>query len=81
MTCFAICRDLSRMVLGPRLGHRNVVRACTGNINCRLQELRETGATGLEPATSGVTGRAGRDRYGGLRVTVQLPAAPPQTGR
>jgi pimeloyl-ACP methyl ester carboxylesterase len=30
---------------------------CDGRERRRLQELRETGATGLEPATSGVTGR------------------------
>jgi hypothetical protein len=32
-----------------------------------LQALRETGATGLEPATSGVTGRYGRTGYDRLR--------------
>ena len=31
---------------------------CDGRERRRLQELRETGATGLEPATSGVTGRS-----------------------
>ncbi len=32
------------------------------NVNARLQALRKTGATGLEPATSGVTGWfTGRD--------------------
>jgi hypothetical protein len=32
-----------------------------------LQALRETGATGLEPATSGVTGRYGVDCHSRLR--------------
>jgi hypothetical protein len=31
-----------------------------------LQALRETGATGLEPATSGVTGRYGLNRHSRL---------------
>jgi hypothetical protein len=32
-----------------------------------LQALQETGATGLEPATSGVTGRYGATGYSRLR--------------
>jgi hypothetical protein len=32
---------------------------------CRVND--ETGATGLEPATSGVTGRYGLNRYNRLR--------------
>ena len=35
------------------------IRAYIDNKNASLQALRETGATGLEPATSGVTGRVG----------------------
>jgi hypothetical protein len=33
-------------------------RVCVDNRTADLQALQETGATGLEPATSGVTGRA-----------------------
>jgi hypothetical protein len=40
------------------LGHEARAFACYDNKNTYLQALLETGATGLEPATSGVTGRA-----------------------
>jgi hypothetical protein len=41
----------------PFAARNRAIRACTGNTTCLLAgKNRETGATGLEPATSGVTG-------------------------
>jgi hypothetical protein len=52
-------RDLGGMDCG--------LRASMDNANAHLQALRETGATGLEPATSGVTGRYRATGYDQLR--------------
>jgi hypothetical protein len=70
----AICRDFhDREALTPSdeccpsaaRGHAD--RAWSANISAHLQVLRKTGATGLEPATSGVTGRYKANRPSWLR--------------
>ncbi len=43
--------------LGHWIGPAHVWPRLSDNLSAYLQILRETGATGLEPATSGVTGR------------------------
>jgi hypothetical protein len=56
---------------GPRSGPRVDLGASDRTTNCVcLQALRETGATGLEPATSGVTGRYGSTGYSRLRPVI-----------
>jgi hypothetical protein len=64
-----ICRDfceLSRRCVRaeccPNAARRVLARASTCNRNAYLQAFPETGATGLEPATSGVTDRSWRLR-------------------
>jgi hypothetical protein len=52
----AICRHIARIVWATGLGHEPTSGVWTDNENAHLQALRKTGATGLEPATSGVTG-------------------------
>jgi hypothetical protein len=47
-------------LFGARTAHGSLTEAR------RLQEFQETGATGLEPATSGVTGRYRLVRYNRL---------------
>jgi hypothetical protein len=60
----------------PFAAPKSRLRAYQDNRNVQLQALRETGATGLEPATSGVTGvrkpfqRVSSSRRN--RVTVRL---------
>jgi hypothetical protein len=56
-------RDLS----GMRRGQRSFA-ARPGNKRCRIAGI--TGATGLEPATSGVTGRHGATGYSRLRAGI-----------
>ncbi len=51
------CRPFVLGVWATGLGHDAHRRVRPDNQNAYLQALRETGATGLEPATSGVTGR------------------------
>jgi hypothetical protein len=57
-TKWSFCRRLALDVWATGLGHEARACACYDNKNTYLQALLETGATGLEPATSGVTGRA-----------------------
>jgi hypothetical protein len=64
---WSFCRRLALDVWATGLGHEARARACYDNKNTYLQALLETGATGLEPATSGVTGRYGATGYDWLR--------------
>jgi hypothetical protein len=51
-----ICRAFRQSVWATGLGHEPHWSVWSDNRNAYLQALQETGATGLEPATSGVTG-------------------------
>jgi hypothetical protein len=46
---------------GPRSDHQRVFHVRSDNATSVLQAKSKAGATGLEPATSGVTGRFGRN--------------------
>ena len=58
-----ICRYFAQIVWATGLGHEARWSVSSDNRQCLFAALRETGATGLEPATSGVTGRYGATGY------------------
>ena len=59
---FTRCLSVATVSCCPFAARKRHARVCPDNKTCYLQALRETGATGLKPATSGVTGRSWRFR-------------------